>query len=66
MLANLKSDGDCCSQIYDVNRPIDKNCTISALDFDQETFWHSSAHILGYAIELNYRDAMLAHGPPVE
>ena len=40
--------------IVDVNRPLTQNCTVSALDFDQDTFWHSSAHILGYAIELNY------------
>ena len=37
---------------------------MSAVDFDQDAFWHSSAHILGYAIELTYPDAQLAHGPP--
>jgi threonyl-tRNA synthetase len=39
---------------------------VSACDFEQDAFWHSSAHILGYAIEINYPDAKLAHGPPVD
>ena len=66
MLAHLKPEFDCCPQLFELNRPITQNCNVQSLDFDQETFWHSSAHILGYAIELNYKDALLAHGPPVE
>lgn len=29
-------------------------------------FWHSSAHILGSAIEQEFEDALLTHGPPTK
>jgi threonyl-tRNA synthetase len=29
-------------------------------------FWHSSAHILGYAIENVYDEALLTVGPPTK
>jgi threonyl-tRNA synthetase len=65
MLAQIKDD--CCSKrLIEVNRPLTENCIVEACEFDQDAFWHSSAHILGYAIELNYLDAKLAHGPPVD
>ncbi len=67
MLASLKLPDDCCPHhIFDVNRAITQSCTVNALEFDQDSFWHSSAHILGYAIELNYSDAKLAHGPSTD
>jgi len=67
MIASLKSADECCPHhIYDVNRIIKQDCVISAVEFDQDAFWHSSAHILGYAIELNYKDALLCHGPATD
>lgn len=67
MLASLKLTDECCPHhIYDIHRPLTQSCTINALDFDQDSFWHSSAHVLGYAIELNYPDAKLAHGPSTD
>jgi threonyl-tRNA synthetase len=57
-------------ELYDCFRPLEGDCEIKLLTFDDPegkmVFWHSSAHILGYAIEMKYKDALLAHGPPVE
>jgi len=40
---------------YDVTRPLEGNCEIKLLQFSddkgRETFWHSSAHILGETLE---------------
>ena len=43
-----------------------KECSIKTLPFSQEAFWHSSAHILGYAIESHYEDSLLTVGPATE
>ena len=65
MLAQVVSS--CCSKhLIDINNPLTQSCTVESCDFDQDAFWHSSAHILGYALELNYLDAKLAHGPPID
>jgi threonyl-tRNA synthetase len=32
----------------------------------QHAYWHSSAHILGYAIELFYKEPLLTVGPPTD
>lgn len=32
----------------------------------QSSFWHSSAHILGSAIEDTYKDSLLTMGPPIK
>ncbi|KYQ94021.1 threonyl-tRNA synthetase [Tieghemostelium lacteum] len=45
-------------QIHDISRPITKDCQLILCKFDTEagkkTFWHSSAHILGQAMERIY------------
>jgi len=45
-------------QLWDLNRPLEKDCTLELIKFDsdegKEVFWHSSAHILGQALELKY------------
>ena len=66
MLAQVNYTAEPFQELYDLNRPLTHDCTVSAVDFDQDAFWHSSAHILGYAIELTYPDAQLAHGPPTD
>ena len=48
------------------NRPLVRDCEIEGVKFDQEAFWHSSAHILGYAIESYYREPLLTVGPPTD
>ena len=47
-----KVDGE----LRDLNRPLDKDCKLELCSFDspdgKETFWHSSAHLLGMTLEL--------------
>lgn len=56
-------------EVRDAFLPIEADCTIQALTFDdeegKEVFWHSSAHILGEAMELVYAGD-LCYGPTVE
>lgn len=55
---------------WDLNRPMEGDCKLQLCKFDdpdgEYTFWHSSAHILGQALELYYKDARLCIGPPCE
>eukprot|EP00960_Hanusia_phi_P045902 757486-Hanusia_phi.AAC.1 len=41
--------------VWDLERPLEADCTLAFLTFDdpraKEVFWHSSAHILGQALE---------------
>jgi len=57
-------------KVTDVWRPLEKDCKLQLLDFDapegQHVFWHSSAHILGQALELLYNDAKLCIGPALK
>lgn len=43
---------------------------LELLDFDtpegQHAFWHSSAHVLGQALEKEFAESKLCIGPPVE
>lgn len=52
---------------YDATRPLEGNCEIKLYKFDdakgKETFWHSSAHVLGETLELEF-GVHLTHGPP--
>lgn len=61
-----KVDG---KELWDLDRPIERNCRISYLPFTspegRNVFWHSSAHVLGEAAECHY-GCLLSHGPPVE
>lgn len=45
-------------QVWDLSRPLEGDCALQLLSFDdadgKDTFWHSSAHILGQALELEY------------
>lgn len=52
---------------YDATRPLEGSCEIRLLKFSdpkgKETFWHSSAHVLGETLELEF-GVHLTHGPP--
>ena len=52
-------------ELWDMNRPLTRSCALKLLPFDdpraQQVFWHSSAHILGQALEL-HRGALLVTG----
>lgn len=55
--------------LWDLDRPLEENCKLELLKFgDPEAtavFWHSSAHILGEAMERIY-GGCLCYGPPIE
>lgn len=55
--------------LWDLDRPLEGDCKIQLLKFDdpeaQAVFWHSSAHILGEALERMY-GGCLCYGPPIE
>ena len=57
-------------ELWDLNRPFEKDSTVEILDFDsddgKQVFWHSSAHILGEACEGTYHSCHLCYGPPIE
>ncbi|KAK8226195.1 threonyl-tRNA synthetase-like protein [Phyllosticta capitalensis] len=56
-------------ELWDLERPLEKSCTLELLDFEhpegKKVFWHSSAHILGEAAERRF-GCDLCIGPPVE
>eukprot|EP00775_Hariotina_reticulata_P003330 gene3330-3607_t len=60
-----KVDGE----VWDVFRPLEADCALSLHSFDdaegKETFWHSSAHVLGQVLELEY-GVDLTIGPSLE
>lgn len=55
--------------LWDIPRPLEDDCSLELLKFDsdegQHVFWHSSAHILGEALEQKYK-GNLCVGPPLE
>lgn len=44
--------------LWDMTRPLEEDCTLKFCSFDtnegRDTFWHSSAHMLGESLELEY------------
>lgn len=64
-----KKDSNDGWMIYDATRPLEGDCYIKLLTFDdpegKETFWHSSAHVLGETLE-NEFGVHLCHGPPTD
>jgi threonyl-tRNA synthetase len=56
-------------KLHDYGLPISKSCNLELLSFDtpegKHVFWHSSAHVLGEALEARY-GGRLAVGPPID
>lgn len=56
-------------ELWDLDRVLEKDCKLQLLKFDdpeaQAVFWHSSAHIMGEAMERIY-GGLLCYGPPIE
>ncbi|KAK9886632.1 hypothetical protein WA026_017555 [Henosepilachna vigintioctopunctata] len=56
-------------ELWDLDRPLEGDCKLELLKFSdpeaQAVFWHSSAHILGEALERIY-GGCLCYGPPIE
>ncbi|CAL8250060.1 unnamed protein product [Boreogadus saida] len=57
------------NSVWDLDRPLEEDCSLQLLKFDddeaQAVYWHSSAHILGEAMERVY-GGCLCYGPPIE
>lgn len=55
--ASAEKEGEGWMQ-WDATRPLEGNCHIQLFTFEQpegrETFWHSSAHILGETLEQEF------------
>ena len=68
------ADGTPAPQLWDLGRALDAShdgCSLELLGFDspagREVFWHSSAHVLGQALEaLHGDDVLLCDGPALE
>ncbi|KAM4833095.1 threonine--tRNA ligase 2, cytoplasmic isoform X1 [Urocitellus parryii] len=56
-------------ELWDLDRPLEGDSSLELLMFDNEeaqaVYWHSSAHILGEAMEIYY-GGHLCYGPPIE
>uniref|UniRef100_A0A8C7ZWI1 threonine--tRNA ligase n=1 Tax=Oryzias sinensis TaxID=183150 RepID=A0A8C7ZWI1_9TELE len=56
-------------ELWDLDRPLEQDCSLELLRFDNEdaqaVYWHSSAHVLGEAMERFY-GGCLCYGPPIE
>lgn len=65
-LANAEDDPMKNTILWDCHRPLEGSCKIFLLDWSdkdaQKIFWHSSAHILGQALEREF-GAHLTNGP---
>ena len=59
-------DGD----VWDATRPINKDAALKLLTWDdadgKNTFWHSSAHLLAEAVEMQFPGAKFWGGPALE
>ena len=56
-------------ELWDLDRPLEGDAQLKLLKFDDEegkyVFWHSTAHLMGEAMELAY-GGCLCYGPPIE
>ncbi|XP_023320100.1 threonine--tRNA ligase, cytoplasmic isoform X1 [Eurytemora carolleeae] len=56
-------------ELWDLDRPLEKDVKLELVKFDDEegqaVFWHSSAHVLGEAMERVY-GGHLCYGPPID
>jgi threonyl-tRNA synthetase len=61
-----KIDGE----VWDLNRPINKDVSLQLLTWDdvdgKATFWHSSAHLMAEALEAVFPGVKLGIGPAIE
>ena len=60
-----KVDGE----VWDLDRVLEGDCSLELLKFDDDdakaVFWHSTAHVLGEAMERFY-GGCLCYGPPIQ
>ena len=69
-LARVVLSAEVNGEVWDLNRPIEEDSSLSLLKWDDEggkyAFWHSSAHLLAEALEALYPGIKLGIGPPIE
>jgi threonyl-tRNA synthetase len=57
-------------EVWDATRPIDTDASLKLLTWDDQdgksTFWHSSAHLLAEAVEMQYPGAKFWVGPALD
>ena len=55
---------------YDLNRPIEGNCSIQFLKWEDDAakkvFWHSSSHLMAEALEILYPGVKFGIGPAID
>ena len=58
------------NEIWDINRPINSDCTLKLHTFNdiegKKCFWHSSAHLMAEALEDLYPGIKLGIGPAID
>ncbi len=70
--AAVKSEDDTTGKtvIYDLDRPIDGDCSLRLLKWEDDegkrVFWHSSSHLMAAALESLYPGIKFGIGPAVE
>lgn len=65
-----EDDGaEAAGQLWDLARPLEGSCKLQLIKFDdprgRDTFWHSSSHVLGAALEAKF-GGLLTIGPAVD
>ena len=57
-------------EIYDLNRPITKDCSIKLFKWEdaegKKTFWHTSAHLFAQAVQMLYPNVKFGIGPAID
>ena len=57
------------NEVWDINRPINKDCNLKLHTFNdiegKRCFWHSSAHLMAEALEELYPNVKLGIGPAI-
>ena len=68
-LARNATAGRVDGKVEDLRFPINKDCKLEILTFDDEdgkkAYWHTSSHIMAQAIKRLYKDIQLAIGPSI-
>ncbi len=58
------------NEVWDINRPINKDCNLKLHTFNdiegKRCFWHSSAHLMAEALEALYPNVKLGIGPAID
>ena len=72
LAAAVKFEDDAAGNtiIYDLDRPLDRNCAVRLLKWEDDegkhVFWHSSSHLMAAALESIYPGVKFGIGPAIE